>query len=451
MATQPKKSNGYSAVIAAICIIIYLFALVQASVRIYLSIDNCRLKAEQEFNNIASMALAAGMQGFMDERFIETMNRSLVSSDFIEALIISSAEHDIAIERQQGRAVTWVNNSPRFINRFTFSNVSHYRPLQINNIRNASIRAVAGAFDYYEISNILKETLLLILIGFALAFFTMLMQLLTGKPEQVYAHDETDHVSHPVKQSAEPRHKHKTPEKQETENIIAAETVPEAAVPTAEAVAKARVKTETAVKDAANTEAEKPAVPSKPEKAIEPTETEPEIIEVPETGPKGLYSPRSNIGWENYIYDRLDSELHRCSSTENDLTLVLMDFMDITNDEMYMQAAEEAVSSFSSRDLLFEHGKFGIIGILPGLSLETGIAKSEKFYQRIMERFPNNYSSASSLCIGLTSRSGRLLNADRLMFEGMEALKRAKLEPKTGIIAFKSDPEKYRDFIRTHS
>jgi GGDEF domain-containing protein len=170
-----------------------------------------------------------------------------------------------------------------------------------------------------------------------------------------------------------------------------------------------------------------------------------------EPGPKGLYSPRSNIGWEEYTNDRLDSELHRCASTEKDLTLIIMEFVDVMSDDMFMQAAEEAVAFFSSRDLLFEHGTQGILAILPGIELNAGLSKSEKFYQRKMEKFPNSYKSSSSFCIGLSSRSGRLLNAERLMLETEEALHKAKRDRKSSIIAFKSDPEKYRAFIASQN
>jgi len=47
----------------------------------------------------------------------------------------------------------------------------------------------------------------------------------------------------------------------------------------------------------------------------------------------------------------------------------------------------------------------------------------------------------------MSSRSGRLLNAERLILEADEALKKARTEEKSPIIAFKSDPEKYREFI----
>jgi GGDEF domain-containing protein len=128
-----------------------------------------------------------------------------------------------------------------------------------------------------------------------------------------------------------------------------------------------------------------------------------------------------------------------------------MEFAYISDDVIYKQITHEAVSFFTSRDLLFEYGKYGISIILPGNGLDTAINKSEKFYQRIIEKFFIDDDSMAAVKIGLSSRSGRLLNADRLMLETREALKKAKNDLKVSIIAFKSDPEKYRDFIRTHS
>ena len=386
MNTKNKSTTGFGVFIPALCIAIYLFALVQGTLRLYLSIDKCRITAEQEFSRIASLALSAGLQGFMDEHFVETINNALISSKNIEAVIITGPESEYAFERRQGYAVAWVNNSPRFINRFVFSSQSHYRPLPIHDLRNANIKAVASAYDFSEMTSILKETLLIILAGFAIAFFTMLIQLLTGKSS------EEDEVTIPAELT--------TP---------IAEQAPLSAPP--------------------------PAPPY--EKAFQNIASD----------PKGLYSPRSNIGWEEYINDRLDSELHRCSSTENDLVFFLMEFADFTNDIMYKNAAEEAVSFFSSRDLLFEFGKHGIAVILPGIDLDSGISKSQKFYQRILQKFPNSHKLSSGFYIGLSSRSGRLLNADRLILEANEALYKAKHEPKSPIMAFKSDPEKYRDFL----
>jgi GGDEF domain-containing protein len=127
-----------------------------------------------------------------------------------------------------------------------------------------------------------------------------------------------------------------------------------------------------------------------------------------------------------------------------------MEFTDLKNDEMYRQAAEEAASFFSSRDLLFEYGKYGIAVILTGIDLDTGISKSERFYRRITRKFPFK-KGKPGICIGLSSRAGRLLNADRLTLESREALEKAKHDPVSSIIAFKSDPEKYRAFIASQN
>ena len=392
MKTQQRsrivESSSVGTIVAAVCIVIYLFALIQASIRLYLSVEQHRNTAEQEFAQIEKLALTAGAQGFMDERFIETINNALISSKTIEALIISGPEGEYAFERHKDRAVTWINNSPRFISRFDFSGHRYQNPLPIQNLRNVNIQAVAGAFSYAEFSKILKETLFLILIGFALAFFTMLLQLLLGKSEErtIIAPVYTREKPEPVKETTK----------------------------------------ETAFKEVKE-------------------------VEKDESGPKGLFSPRSNIGWEEYTKDRLDSELHRCASTEKDLTLIMIEFTNAMNDAMIKYAAEEAVSFFTSRDLLFEHGRQGITIIYPGIDLETGITKAQKFHHRIMEKFLHNYKSNTSFYIGLTSRSGRLLSAGRMLMEAMEALQRAKTDKESPIIAFKSDPDKYRKFIASQS
>jgi len=368
-----NKQAITGSVIAAVCIIIYLFALVQATVRMYLSIDQRKTLARQEFTWISGLALNFGKMAFMDERFISMIDTSLRSSKTIEALIVTGADNGYAFEKKTGDAITWVNNSPRFRNRFNLSNQDLYSALDIGIIRNANIKGIASAFDYADITKILKETLLIILVGLVLAFFTILLHLLAGKPKGTMI----------------------------------------------EAQAPLRSRTPAARQSAYT----------------------------PGQGPKGLYSPRGNIGWEEYLKERLDSELHRCASTEKDLTLVLIDFPGLADESVFKNAAEETAGFFTSRDLLFEYGKHGIAVILPGINLDNGIEKLENYYQRIFEKIS---SGGQDVFIGISSRSGRLLNSGRLMLEAGEALKKAK-SSKTSIIAFKSDPEKYREFVRTHN
>jgi len=387
MEIKNKKSGNPStvwSVIAAFCIIIYISALIWGAVNIYLSTEGRKLKAEQEFANIADLALSVGIQGFMDERFVTSIEKKFFDeSESLDAIIISGPNNGTFFEKRQGHTIDWVNNEPRFKNKFYFLNF--YRFLAIPDVRNANIKAVANAFDYDESIKIMKETLLIILIGFVLSFFTFFLQSLMGKskPEKIYI---------------------QTPQSPESAKSVS-------------------VKND--------------------DHALSSTVTG--------GGPNGLYSPRTGLGWEEYTRERLDSELRRCSSTENDLTLLLMEFTDAIEERIFIQAAKEAASFFAGKDLIFEHGEMGFTVILPGAGFEEAIEKAEKFYQRIMKRFPNSYMKACGLCIGLSSRSGRLLNTDRLILEASEALKKAKSDTKTKIIAFKSDLEKYRAFIASRN
>jgi hypothetical protein len=165
-------------------------------------------------------------------------------------------------------------------------------------------------------------------------------------------------------------------------------------------------------------------------------------------GPRGLFSPASSIGWEEYTRDRLTDELHRCASTEQDLVVMFVECGEKVpcTGEFYKKLAAETVQFFNMRDLIFEKGKRGISVIIPGIDLDQGIVKAEEFHSRLLKKLADGFSAKTDLHIGLSSRSGRLIDADRLLFESAGALEKAKKnEP---VVAFRSDPEKYREFIR---
>jgi hypothetical protein len=169
--------------------------------------------------------------------------------------------------------------------------------------------------------------------------------------------------------------------------------------------------------------------------------------------PKGLYSPRSNIGWEAYVQDRLTSEIHRCAASEQDLVVLLMECGEGVNCDgtLYKKLAGEAVNFFNLRDLSFENGERGITVIIPNADLEHGIIKAEEFHSRILKTCAGQIHAKNDFLIGISSRSGRLIEAERLLLEAAKALEKAKIEQSTPIVAFKSDPEKYREFIKKNS
>jgi hypothetical protein len=402
-----KKASIISTVIASVCIVIYLAALVQAAVRAYINIEDRRAVAIQEFDDFADLATSAGVLGFMNAPFIETINDALGSSRTLEAVVITGPDNAYAFEREQGKWINWVNDSPRFKNRLDMLRQPLWQSLRIQGLRNVNIEAKASALDYGALTNILRETLLFVLAGLVLSFFTLLFESL-------------------LKKSASPL---ETSAYQTKNNLDNADYAPEPQS-----------------SPQGNGSPLDFSLPDFPPLG----DTEPEDGGQPEQKkeiPKGLYSPHGNIGWEDYTTDRLESELHRCASFEQDLALIGMEFRDPVDDHFFRQFAEDAVHFFGLRDLIFEKGDRGIFVMHPNIDIDTGFAKCEEFHNRILSKYSSVFKSKTDLCMGLSSRSGRLIDAKRLMFEAGEALQRALSDPVSHIVAFKSDPEKYRAFI----
>jgi len=286
--------------------------------------------------------------------------------------------------------------------------------------------------------------LIFILIGFTLAFFTMLLQLLLGNTEEAAESNETSMLKHefsPVDIRVS-----------EPVNVHIHESA-HAPAPVQAPPPHVHEPVNVHIHGAAHTPPPPPPPAPEPirERASDPVRYSAEDTTGEGTGPKGLYSPRSHIGWEEYLFDRLNSELHRCASTEKDLTLLMLEFKDNISSYQFKEAAQEAVSLFTSRDLLFEKGEQGITVIMPGVDLEIGLNKAQKFRNRIKEKLFAKSNSDDCIYIGLSSRAGRLMNSERMLLETNEALQKAKTDSDTSIIAFKSDLEKYRKFIASQN
>jgi hypothetical protein len=333
------------------------------------------------------LATSAGVSGFfMDEDFVVTIQKALNESTTLEGLIISGPNGEYPFEKERGKAIIWVNNSPRFRNRFDFSRQPLYLPLRIQGLRNVNIQAVAGALNYNELTGILKQAMFLVAASLGLAFLTLLMESLRkasgGKRSPIISREKG------TKQTAE-----------------------------------------------AQPDMEKPGT-GKPGAGI------------PAAG--GSYSQRGRVVREENTEIRLSEELHRCIATEHDLAFLAMELKIPCDDVYYARFAADAARFFSSRDFVCEKGAQGISVICPGLSLDAGFLNADEFHNRVMGKYPGLFKSKTDLCMGISACSGRPVNADRLIFEAEEALERAMMDPVSHIVAFKSDPEKYKAFMESH-
>jgi hypothetical protein len=174
--------------------------------------------------------------------------------------------------------------------------------------------------------------------------------------------------------------------------------------------------------------------------------------EVP--GAPGPAEAARNDG-ETRIQDKLDAELGICSITDKDLSLILME-LSLTagfgvgdGASVNRKVADKAGQFFDSQAQVYERGGRGLALILSGKGLEEAFSRARQFHDLIITELPELFPHKNDLRIGISSRNRRLVRANRLLLEASRALDKANLEPESPIVAFKSDPEKYKAFVQS--
>jgi GGDEF domain-containing protein len=168
------------------------------------------------------------------------------------------------------------------------------------------------------------------------------------------------------------------------------------------------------------------------------------------SGPTGLFDPESGLCWESYLRERLDAELKRSASFEQDLSLLIASLDNSARGtEEYALFTKTTQEFFSFKDLSFQFGESGIAVALPNMDIDHAIRMSEELLKKLTFLLQGRSDDMSylELFMGLSSRSGRLVEADRMVSEAMAAHRKAKEERDTRIMAFRPDPEKFRAFL----
>ncbi len=163
--------------------------------------------------------------------------------------------------------------------------------------------------------------------------------------------------------------------------------------------------------------------------------------------PEGLYSPVTGIGWEQYLSERLDSELVRAASSEQDLSLVILRVSGLVHTDLVSRKISQILLDvFKFRDMIFEFGADGFAGILQNINLDQAMKVADGLFSRV-DGLLMEMSFDGKITIGITTRTARLLPAERMIEEAFSAAKKAAGEPNIPIVAFRANPEKYRNFL----
>ncbi|GHV73718.1 hypothetical protein AGMMS49940_10200 [Spirochaetia bacterium] len=500
-----------SSIIAVISILLYAAAIGTGIVRVLAGINERRDMARREFYDLTDIASSVEPREFMQDSFKKAVQDTVLGSKTLQAVIITGPSGlDFAFERSNRAIIFWEAGIPRFRTRFGDSSEPHFAPLRIDGLRNATITAVSNDIDVPSLKPVLVESLFIIVAAILLSAVTLLITALSGKktvlvsdkmqkavdktaaspgvpaaeptapvaaePEALEPASESAAPEAVKPEASEPASEPAVPEAVKPEALEPAsepavpEAVkPEALEPASEPAVLEAIKPETlepasepvvpeAVKPETLEPASEPAVPE----AVKPEALEPAVPEAPAPEPPELVSPAENpavsgidaVDGDADTRETLDVELRRCSDTEQDLALILMELSPgagtgIGDDTVVFRTfTGRARQFFTVRELVVERGDRGLSVILPGSSVEEGFAKARQFHDQIQAVLPEIFPNKDDLRIGVSALSGRILATDRLILEASKALERAALEPESPIVAFKSDPEKYRAFVQ---
>jgi GGDEF domain-containing protein len=163
--------------------------------------------------------------------------------------------------------------------------------------------------------------------------------------------------------------------------------------------------------------------------------------------PEGLYSPATGVGWEEYLKERLDAELVRAASSEQDLSLMVVRISGTKHTDLVSRKIAQAfLELIKFRDMVFEFGVDGFAGIYQNVTLDQAMKLADELYENI-DALLMESGYESQITIGITTRTARLISADRMLDEAVAAATKAVAEPDLPIVAFRANPDKYRDFV----
>ena len=164
--------------------------------------------------------------------------------------------------------------------------------------------------------------------------------------------------------------------------------------------------------------------------------------------PVGLFDEKTGFGWEQYMPTRLDSELIRAASSEQDLALftVRIPGIDWTTPEG-KETASIIKDWVKFNDLVFDYGSDGFTAIFQIQNTDAALAEAEKTHTEIVSVLKRANSSAETPFVGISTRSLRLISGKRLFNESEQALFHAMEDKDSPIVAFRVNPDKYRSYL----
>ncbi|MDX9801900.1 MAG: hypothetical protein RBT69_11265 [Spirochaetia bacterium] len=344
--------------------------------------------------------------------FKNTINRFFSADSSLQSIVISSNDKIEYLYIKNTAIITKKPVfTPDFVTKPEYSfNRTLYNLFSVSIIipgsTNLSIETVYNTLKFHDIAYLIKIIIIVLLFYIIITIFFLLF--LPEKKKAIISvkMDKQDSASDPVSD---------TNKKEDSgrESLLPVSSAAEEAVPYAESI------------DAENID----------EKNIEKTVEDKEDLHI---------SEKTGLAWFEYFYSKLSFELDKAASFDTDLTLFILSYnsSDREKSNILNENLPELLRSFYMPEMAFEFNSSSFAVINPGTTLEECLPKINAFVVRL-----KHVSDIEDIFAGVSSRNGRLISGKRLVKEAEGALAKAVSESGTPVIAFRSDPEKYRKML----
>lgn len=157
-------------------------------------------------------------------------------------------------------------------------------------------------------------------------------------------------------------------------------------------------------------------------------------------------SPDSWLLPQDRFESDLEAELIKSASTAHDVSLIILKFL--SSEPMENETLNSVLTMIREKTAdcgYFYHLDDGYALIIENSSLDTAMELSENLHTDSQSLL--DLSKGERMIMGISSRTERILSAKRLVTEAQQAVDHAAEDPESPIIAFRVNPEKYRQYI----
>lgn len=160
-------------------------------------------------------------------------------------------------------------------------------------------------------------------------------------------------------------------------------------------------------------------------------------------------SPATGLKMQSALSENLGEKIKQSLNEKKELTLALLKVNNLDRGNAISNKLVEILKNdISETAEIFEYNSDGYAIILYDEDLSLCAETFDKIYENMTSYLREN-NSTNEVVIGLSSVSGRNVVPQRLETEAAQALSHALEDPDSPIIAFRANPQKYKEYIES--